>query len=69
MRFPSTVLKQTNVEFLEVFPTVQVGRGDRYEIDVIGHNSGKRVATGDPRCIETAGLIRDRYLAGLEREA
>jgi hypothetical protein len=27
------------------------------------------LATGDPRCIETAGLIRDRYLAGLERKA
>jgi hypothetical protein len=27
------------------------------------------IATGDPRCIETAGLIRDRYLARLERKA
>ena len=27
------------------------------------------LATGDPRCIETAGLIRDRYFAGLERKA
>lgn len=26
------------------------------------------LATGDPRCIETAGLIRERYLAGFERE-
>jgi hypothetical protein len=25
------------------------------------------LATGDPRCIETAGLIRERYLARLER--
>jgi len=27
------------------------------------------LATGDPRCIETAGLIRDRYFARLERKA
>ena len=26
------------------------------------------LATGDPRCIETAGLIRERYLARLERK-
>jgi hypothetical protein len=26
------------------------------------------LATGDPRCIETAGLIRDRYLARFEQE-
>jgi hypothetical protein len=27
------------------------------------------LATGDPRCIETAGLIRDRYLARFEQKA
>jgi len=27
------------------------------------------LATGDPRCIETAGLIRDRYLARFEQQA
>ena len=26
------------------------------------------LATGDPRCIETAGLIREQYVAGLERK-